>query len=314
MSWLSKITSGLKKTASNLGQSIKAAVGLSAKLDAATRDALEEALLAADVGPAAAESLLKELQKQGLPEPLTETAVLEALATLIEARLQPLAQPLLEPLVTNHQSPVTVLMAGVNGSGKTTTIGKLAAQWAAAGKTVTIAAADTFRAAAVEQLSVWAERANVKKRVHIIKPNREGADPAGVAFEALETARQNGSNIVLIDTAGRLPNRQDLLAELGKITRVLKKLDAAAPHATLLVLDSTLGQSTLPQVQQFNAAAPVTGLIVTKLDGSAKAGFLLALAAQNPLPVHAIGFGESLEDLGPFNPRAYARALLGLSN
>ncbi|MBI1308284.1 MAG: signal recognition particle-docking protein FtsY [Proteobacteria bacterium] len=315
MSWFSRITSGLKKTAANLGQGVKAAVGLSKKLDAQTREALEEALISADVGLPVAQALISDLQKKGIPEPLTEDSVKAALADLIESRLQPLAQPLLP--ITNNESPITILIAGVNGSGKTTTIGKLAAQWARQGHHVIVAAADTFRAAAVEQLKVWTDRAadasKKKGSVTIIPPAKEGADPAGVAFAALEQAQKDKADIVLIDTAGRLPNRSDLLAELTKITRVVKKLDASAPHATILVLDSTLGQSTLPQVRQFHEASPVTGLIITKLDGSAKAGFLLALAAEpNPLPVHAIGFGESLDDLGPFNAKAYARALVGL--
>lgn len=303
MSWLSRITSGLKKTASTLGEGLKAAVGLSHKLDAQTRVALEEVLLAADVGMAAATQILAALPKKGLPEPLTEEGLKTALAEVLEERLAPLAQP----LNLTHK-PTIILVAGVNGSGKTTTIGKLAAQWAGQGKTVLVAAADTFRAAAVQQLKVWTDRA----QVHIIPPAKPGADPAGVAYAAAEQGMEQKADVVIIDTAGRLPNRADLLAELGKIARVLKKLDANAPHATLLVLDATLGQSTLAQVKEFSTVAPATGLIISKLDGTAKAGFLLALAEVHPLPVHFIGFGEALEDVGPFNARAFSRALVGL--
>lgn len=304
MSWLSRITSGLKKTATNISEGLKAAVGLSHRLDAQTREALEEVLLAADAGMPATVDVLEALPKKGLPDPLTEKGLKEALASVVEERLHALEQP----LALAHK-PTVVLLAGVNGSGKTTTIGKLAAQWAAADKKVLVAAADTFRAAAVEQLQVWTERAQVE----ILPPAKAGADPAGVAYAAVEKAQKEGADVVLIDTAGRLPNRADLLAELAKIARVVKKLDETAPHATLLVLDATLGQSTLTQVREFGAVTPVTGLVVTKLDGTARAGFLLALAKSFPLPVHYVGFGEGLEDIGPFNARAFSRALVGLA-
>lgn len=310
MSWFSKITSGLKKTATSLTQGVKAAVGLSKKLDAQTKEALEEALIAADTGLPAAQALIAAIQKAGIPEPLTEQNLNTALAAEITKRLAPLQVP-----IQLTAKPTIILVAGVNGSGKTTTIGKLAAQWAGQKKKVVIAAADTFRAAAVSQLEVWSDRAAEQGKVTIIKPEKEGADPAGIAFKAVEEAQRQNADVVLIDTAGRLPNRQDLLDELSKITRVLKKLDVTAPHHTLLVLDSTLGQSTLQQVRQFHQVAPVTGLVLTKLDGTAKAGFLLQLAAEpQPFPVHFTGFGESLDDLGPFEAEAFARALVGLSS
>ncbi len=316
MSWFSRITSGLTKSAASVTEGIKQAVGqslgLAAKLDDATLEDLEEALIAADTSLPVAQALLKDLKKSKLPDPLTEDALKQTLATLIAARLQPLAQPLTFPA-----SPTVILVAGVNGAGKTTTIGKLAAQWAGQGKHVVVAAADTFRAAAVQQLKVWTDRAATKGKVTIVPPAKEGADSAAVAYAALEHAQTEHADIVLIDTAGRLANRQDLLAELPKLTRVIQKLDASAPHHTLLVLDATLGQSTIPQVAEFHKQIPLTGLIVTKLDGTAKAGFLLALAAQNftangPLPVVALGVGETLDDLGPFNPQAFANALVGL--
>ncbi|TKW61848.1 MAG: signal recognition particle-docking protein FtsY [Blastochloris viridis] len=310
MSWFSRITAGLTKSAANVTEGIKQAIGLAAKLDDATLEALEEALIAADTSLPVAQAILKDLQKAKLPDPLTQEALKQVLADLIAARLQPLGKPL-----DFTASPTVILVAGVNGAGKTTTIGKLAAQWAAEGKDVVVAAADTFRAAAVEQLRVWTDRADAstrKGKVGIVPPAKEGADSASVAYAALEKAKAEKADIVLIDTAGRLANRQDLLAELPKLNRVIQKLDASAPHHTLLVLDATLGQSTLPQVAEFHKQIPLTGLIVTKLDGTAKAGFLLALAAQpNPLPVVAIGVGESLDDLGPFDPQAFAAALVG---
>ena len=312
MSWLGKITAGLKRTAQGVGQQIKVTLNLHAKLDTAAREQLEEALLAADCGVVATTAILDALEARGLPEPISEIALKQALAELMAERLKSLQQPLVWP----SASPAVVLVAGVNGSGKTTTIGKLAAQLAQSGKGVVVAAADTFRAAAVEQLAVWAERADdtAKKKgwVEIIK-GEAGADSAGVAYRALETAQSCKADVVLIDTAGRLPNRTDLLAELPKMVRVVQKLIPDAPHHSWLVLDGMLGQNTLPQVAQFAAQIPLTGLVVTKLDSSGKAGFLLGLAQQQPLlPVFYNGFGEGLDDLGPFNAIAFARGLVGL--
>ncbi len=313
MSWFSRITAGLSRSATNVTEGIKQAIGLSVRLDEETLQNIEEALIAADTSLSVAQAIVEDIRNTSLPEPLTEDSLRAAMAKIIAARLQPLAKPLEFPA-----TPTVILIAGVNGAGKTTTIGKLAAQWAAQGKHVMVAAADTFRAAAVEQLKVWTDRADAsskKGRVTIIPPAKVGADSASVAYAALEAAQQQQADIVLIDTAGRLANRQDLLAELPKLNRVIQKLDSSAPHHTLLVLDATLGQSTIPQVAEFHKQIPLTGLIVTKLDGTAKAGFLLALANQpNPLPVYAIGVGESLEDLGPFNPQAFANALVGAGN
>jgi fused signal recognition particle receptor len=320
MSWFSRISAGLGKTAEKVGLGLKGALGLG-KLDAATRDQLEESLLLADVGMAPLQSILKDLEKRGNAGAEGQD-LLEHLAAIMAEKLQVLVPPTpFEALLKGGPKPMVIVLAGVNGAGKTTTLGKLAAQAALAGNHVVVAAADTFRAAAVEQLTVWADRAHGAGKKHgkveIVQPDGPKADAASVAYRALAKAQAEGADVVLVDTAGRLPNRQDLLAELPKVARVVKKLDAAAPHHTWLVLDGTLGQSTLPQIDQFAASMgadmPLTGVIVTKLDGSAKAGFVLALAARaTPLPIMAMGVGEALEDLGPFEPTAFARALVGL--
>ncbi len=313
MGWFASIAKGLKKTASGLADGLKHAVGLGTTLDGPLRDALEDTLLQADCGMPMTHALLKDLAALGLPAPLTLDALRTGLATVIAARLAPLAQPF-TPTATG---PTVILLAGVNGSGKTTTVGKLAAQWARTGTHVVVGAADTFRAAAAEQLAVWAGRADdaarKKGRVDILA-GASGGDAAGVAYAAVDKALRDQADMVLIDTAGRLPNRHDLLAELPKIARVVKKLIPEAPHQVWLVLDATLGQSTLAQVKAFHAQIPATGVIVTKLDGSAKAGFLLALAdaLPTPLPVFYIGTGEGLDDIGPFDAPAFARALVGL--
>lgn len=312
-SFTGKVAKGLSKTAEQVSEGLKAAVGIKAKLDAETRDALETVLLKADTGLAAATWLLDNLAKQKLPAPLTADSLKIGLAELIEARLKPLAKP----LDTAESKPFVVLMAGVNGSGKTTTLGKLAARWASEGKHVIVAAADTFRAGAVEQLAVWTERADdaAKKRgkVTIIGPTPGSADPATVAYQAVDEALKTKADMLLIDTAGRLATRKDLMDELAKIRRVVQKLIPEAPHAGLLVLDGTQGQATLAQVREFAPVAGLTGGVVTKLDSSAKAGFLLALASQEqPLPIHYIGVGEQAEDLVDFNPQTFARAVVGL--
>lgn len=314
MGWLSKITSGLKRSAQGVAQAVKVSLNLHAKLTPELKDELEAALLAADCGMPSTTRLLTQLEAAGLPEPLSETNLKEHLATLLAEQLQPLQQP----LVWQDEGPTVILLAGVNGSGKTTTVGKLAAQWAAEGKRVVVAAADTFRAAAAEQLAVWAERADdvAKKKgwVELVQAESHGADSAGVAYRAVELALAKGAEVVLIDTAGRLPNRADLLAELPKIVRVVQKLVPAAPHHRWLVLDGMIGQATLPQVAEFTKQIPLTGLVVTKLDSSGKAGFLASLAQQpQPLPVHYVGFGEALDEVGPFDAMAFARGLVGLS-
>ncbi|MEP1029136.1 MAG: signal recognition particle-docking protein FtsY, partial [Alphaproteobacteria bacterium] len=235
---------------------------------------------------------------------VTDGEVREALADEIAALLEPAARPL---VVDGGPRPFVLLVCGVNGSGKTTTIGKLAAQFKAQGKSVLLAAGDTFRAAAIEQLQVWGERTGCP-----VVARAQGADPAGLAFDAVRDARDQGHDIVIIDTAGRLQNKKDLMAELEKVVRVIKKQDATAPHACLLVMDATIGQNAHSQVEAFKDAVEVTGLVMTKLDGSAKGGVVVALAEKFGLPVHAVGVGEGIDDLKPFEARSFARSLMGL--
>jgi fused signal recognition particle receptor len=304
MGWVGRLAAGLKRSSSRLGDGI---TGVLAKrrLDKATLAALEDLLIAADLGPATAAKLVEDLGRGRLDKEIGEREVRELLANAIAKLLEPAARPLiLDPML----KPLVVLVVGVNGSGKTTTIGKLAKFYRDEGKTVLIAAGDTFRAAAIEQLKIWGERAGAR-----VIARESGADAAGLAFDALNEAKSAGTDLLLIDTAGRLHNKADLMAELGKIIRVLKKIDPAAPHECLLVLDATIGQNAHQQVETFRALVQVTGLVVTKLDGTAKGGVLVALAERFGLPVRAIGVGEGVEDLRPFEAAAFARTLLGLS-
>jgi len=273
------------------------------KLDAAAVAELEEALIRADMGAGQAAKIAAAVARNRYDAEISGAELKAVLAGEIAALLAPLQQPL---RVEDGKKPFVILVAGVNGTGKTTTIGKLAKRLAEEGAKVTLAAGDTFRAAAIEQLRVWAERARAE-----FVATRAGGDAAGLAFEALEKARANGSDVLLIDTAGRLQNKTGLMAELEKIARVIKKLDASAPHAVLLVLDATTGQNALRQVEAFSASVPVTGLIMTKLDGTAKGGILVALAGRFGLPVHYIGVGEGEDDLQPFQADDFARALVG---
>ncbi len=265
-------------------------------------ESLEELLITADMGVDTALKLSARLGEAHFGQRLTAAEIRGALAKEIAAVLEPVARPL--PLYAKR--PQVVLVVGVNGSGKTTTIGKLASQLKAAGKRVVIAAGDTFRAAAVEQLLVWGVRAVVP-----VMTAAQGADPAALAFEAMGRAEAEGADLLLIDTAGRLQNRQDLMDELAKIVRVIRKKDADAPHNTVLVLDATTGQNALGQVDVFAKIADVSGLVMTKLDGTAKGGVLVALADRFGLPIHAIGVGESIDDLSPFDPGEFAAALTG---
>jgi len=272
-------------------------------LDDAMLESLEEVLIRADMGVETALRVTAQIAQNHMGKRLSSRAIKELLADEITRILTPIARPL--PLFS--QKPQVVLVVGVNGSGKTTTIGKLALQFKAAGKSVVIAAGDTFRAAAVEQLQVWGARAEVP-----VLTAPEGSDPASLAHDAITKARALGADLLLIDTAGRLQNRADLMEELAKIIRVIGKLDPSAPHNTLLVLDATTGQNALSQVEIFQSLAKVTGLIMTKLDGTAKGGVLVALADRFGLPIHAIGLGEKIDDLSPFDPSDFARALVGL--
>jgi fused signal recognition particle receptor len=302
--WLGRLAAGLKRSSSRLGEGITSIL-VKRRLDKAALAALEDLLISADLGPATAGKLVEELGRGRLDREIGENEVRELLAAAIAGLLAPVARPLiLEP---SHR-PHVVLVVGVNGSGKTTTIGKLAKFYRDQAKRVVLAAGDTFRAAAVEQLKIWGERTGAR-----VVAGESGADAAGLAFEALSQAKAEAADLLLIDTAGRLHNKADLMAELGKIIRVLKKLDPAAPHECLLVLDATIGQNALQQVETFRALVQVNGLVVTKLDGTARGGVLVALAERFNLPVRAIGVGEGAEDLRPFEADAFARSLLGLA-
>jgi fused signal recognition particle receptor len=273
------------------------------ELDDAMLEQLEELLIAADMGVDTAMRVTANIAEGRMGRKLSSTEIREILSAEIARIMEPVAKPM--PIY--RKKPQVVLVVGVNGSGKTTTIGKLASQFRAAGKTVVIAAGDTFRAAAVEQLQVWGQRAGVP-----VLTAPEGSDPASLAFDAMTKAEADGADLLLIDTAGRLQNRQDLMEELSKIVRVIRKKDPDAPHNTLLVLDATTGQNALSQVEIFRKLADVSGLVMTKLDGTAKGGVLVALADRFGLPIHAIGVGEQIDDLAPFDPEEFARALTGL--
>jgi fused signal recognition particle receptor len=272
------------------------------KFDDEMLEQLEELLIASDMGVDTAMRVAANMAQGNLGRRFSTVEIKKLLADEIEQIMENVAQPL--PIYPKQ--PQVVLVVGVNGSGKTTTIGKLASQFKEAGKNVVIAAGDTFRAAAVEQLQIWGNRANVPV---LVAP--EGSDPASLAFDALERAQQDKADLLMIDTAGRLQNRTDLMEELAKIVRVLKKKDPEAPQNTILVLDATTGQNAISQVETFREIAEVSGLIMTKLDGTAKGGVLVALADKFGLPIHAIGVGEQIDDLAPFDPADFAQALTG---
>ena len=302
--WLSRLRAGLARSSARLGEGISGLV-TKRKLDRATLDELEELLIQADLGVAVAERLVAALAKTRFGQEVTAEEIKAELAAEIALILAPVATPL---TIDPGHRPEVVLVVGVNGSGKTTTIGKLAKLHRDEGRRVMIAAGDTFRAAAVEQLQIWGERVGVP-----VVARETGSDAAGLAFEALERARADGADLLLVDTAGRLHNKANLMAELQKMARVLKKLDPAAPHQCLLVLDATVGQNAHAQVETFKEMVSVTGLVVTKLDGTARGGVLVALAERFGLPVHAIGVGEGADDLRPFSAEAFARGLVGLA-
>ena len=272
-------------------------------LDDAMLESLEDVLIRADMGVDTATRVTANIAEGRFGKRISSGELRAALAGEIARIMDPVARPM--PLYA--KKPQVVLVVGVNGSGKTTTIGKLAAQFKAAGKSVVIAAGDTFRAAAVEQLQIWGTRAGVP-----VLTAPEGSDPASLAFEAMSKAEADGADLLLIDTAGRLQNRTDLMEELAKIVRVIRKKDPTAPHNTLLVLDATTGQNAITQVEIFRKIADVSGLVMTKLDGTAKGGVLVALADKFGLPIHAVGIGEQIDDLAPFDPEDFARALTGL--
>ncbi|MGE0736956.1 MAG: signal recognition particle-docking protein FtsY [Alphaproteobacteria bacterium] len=305
--WLGRLRQGLARSSSKLGEGIAGLFGGGGrKLDKAALAELEEILIGSDLGPATAAKLVEGLAARKFEQDITDVEIRAALAEQIEQILSPVAVPL---EIDAARKPHVVLVVGVNGSGKTTTIGKLAHHLRDEGRSVMLAAGDTFRAAAIEQLKIWAERTGAE-----IVAKNPGADAAGVAYEAFEQAKRQGTDVLLVDTAGRLQNKKELMAGLDKIVRVIKKLDETAPHTVLLVLDATVGQNAHSQVEVFREVAKVSGLAVTKLDGTAKGGVVVALAERFKLPVHAIGVGESAEDLRPFEAREFARSLMGLED
>jgi fused signal recognition particle receptor len=301
--WWSRLTAGLSRTSTAIGQGI-ADIFSKRKLDAAALDDLEDLLIQADLGVAAAARVREAVGRGRYDKAIEPQEVKAILAAEIERILKPVALPL---AIDALQKPFVILVVGVNGSGKTTTIGKLAAKFAGEGRKVTLAAGDTFRAAAIEQLRIWAGRSGAD-----IVAGAQGGDSASLAFEALTKASREGADVLLIDTAGRLQNRAELMAELEKLIRVLKKIEPQAPHATLLVLDATVGQNALSQVETFSKVAGISGLVMTKLDGTARGGILVALAERFALPVHFIGVGESVDDLEPFEARDFAEAIAGV--
>ena len=304
MSWLKKLTEGLKKTSSS-AKSKLSGIFIGKKIDADTMESLEEALISSDLGVSASQKIVQEFEKNYSGKTSDQEELLEALSKSISNILQPLEKEL---IVSDDYHPHIMMLVGVNGSGKTTTAGKLAKRFSQQGKKVILVAADTFRAAAIEQLKGWAEKTSVE----LISAER-GADPAALVYQSIEKARIQKTDLILIDTAGRLQNRIELMEELAKIVRVIKKLEPEAPHDSLIVLDGTVGQNALSQLKAFLDVAAITGLIMTKLDGSARGGVLVALAEEFGLPIHLIGVGETAEDLQDFNAMAYSRALLGLT-
>jgi fused signal recognition particle receptor len=301
-SWLQRLTGGLKRSSDQLTGGITA-VFTKRRLDGAMLDELEDLLLTADFGIETTSAITDTLRRDRFDKDVTTAEVRSILAAEVEKVLAPVAQPL---AIDATKKPFVILMVGVNGSGKTTTIGKLAQKLAAEGKSVMLAAGDTFRAAAIEQLQIWGQRTGAPV---IARP--AGSDASGLAFDAVSRAKQEGRDVLIIDTAGRLQNRDELMSELEKIIRVIKKLDDSAPHAVLLTLDATTGQNALNQVEIFGKRAGVTGLVMTKLDGTARGGILVAIARRFGLPVHFIGVGEGVDDLEAFTARDFASAIAG---
>lgn len=303
--WWQRLTGGLRRSSSALGGAITDLVA-KRKLDAATIDDIEDVLIRADLGVDTAARIAAALAEERHDAAISTDEVKGVVAGEIEKVLAEVAQPL---AIDATIKPFIILVVGVNGSGKTTTIGKLAAKLRKEGRSVMLAAGDTFRAAAIDQLKIWAERTGAA-----FVARAAGADAAGLIFDAVTMAKDRAIDVLLVDTAGRLQNRSELMDELHKVVRVMKKVDAAAPHAVLLVLDATVGQNALSQVEVFNKVVGVTGLAMTKLDGTARGGILVALAAKFAVPVHFIGVGESIDDLSPFSARDFARAIAGLDH
>ncbi|KZD22720.1 signal recognition particle-docking protein FtsY [Tardiphaga robiniae] len=305
LSWWRRLSGGLKRTSSALGTAVADLV-TKRKLDRAMLEDIEDVLLRADLGTEVAARISAAVGHGRYDKAISADEVKTVVATEVEKVLSAVAKPLV--IDTTHK-PFVILVVGVNGSGKTTTIGKLASTFSAEGRKVMLAAGDTFRAAAIEQLKVWGER----NKVPVIA-GAQGSDSASLAFTAVTAARDDNRDVLLIDTAGRLQNKTELMVELEKVVRVIKKVDATAPHAVLLVLDATVGQNALSQVEAFHRTAGVTGLVMTKLDGTARGGILVALSEKYKLPVHFIGVGEGIDDLAPFTARDFAQAIAGIES
>jgi fused signal recognition particle receptor len=301
-SWWQRLSGGLKRTSASIGGAVTDLVA-KRKLDQAMLDDIEDVLIRADLGVESAARIAAAVGEGRYDKSITADEVKAVVAAEVENVLTPVAKPLL----IGAGKPFVALVVGVNGSGKTTTIGKLAAKFRAEGRSVLLAAGDTFRAAAIDQLNIWGGRSGAS-----VIARAPGADAAGLAFDALTQARGEDVDVLLVDTAGRLQNKAVLMDELQKIVRVLKKVDPAVPHAVLLVLDATVGQNALSQVEVFRDIAGVTGLVMTKLDGTARGGILVAIAAKYGLPVHFIGVGEGIDDLAPFSAKDFARAIAGI--
>ena len=301
-SWWQRLSGGLKRTSASIGGAVTDLVA-KRRLDQAMLDEIEEVLIRADLGVETAARIAAAVGEGRYDKSITADEVKAVVATEVEKVLTPVAKPLL----IGERKPFVALVVGVNGSGKTTTIGKLAAKFRAEGRSVMLAAGDTFRAAAIDQLNIWGGRSGAS-----VIARAPGADAAGLAFDALTQARGEDVDELLVDTAGRLLNKAVLMDELQKIVRVMKKVDPAVPHAVLLVLDATVGQNALSQVEVFRDLAGVTGLVMTKLDGTARGGILVAIAAKYGMPVHFIGVGESIDDLAPFSAKDFARAIAGI--
>ena len=303
--WFGRLKAGLQRSSQKLTGGITD-LFTKRKLDREALQDLEELLIQGDLGVATATRLAASLAKTRFDQEVTPEEIKLALAEEVAAILEPVARPL---VIDETRKPHVILVCGVNGSGKTTTIGKMARQFRDQGRSVILAAGDTFRAAAVEQLQIWGERADCK-----VITKESGADAAALAFDALKEAQAANADVLMIDTAGRLQNRKDLMEELSKVVRVIRKIDDSAPHSVLLVMDATIGQNAHSQLQTFKDMVDVSGLVMTKLDGSAKGGVVVALAEKFGLPVHAVGVGEGIDDLRPFEAKAFARSLMGLEN
>ncbi len=303
-SWWQRLREGLSRSSSALTQGISD-IFTKRKLDSGTLEELEDILIQADLGLAASTRIAAAVGKDRYDKQISPEEVSAILAAEVEKVLEPVARPL---VIDTSKKPFVILVVGVNGSGKTTTIGKLASVFSGEGHKVILAAGDTFRAAAIQQLQIWGQRTGAA-----VIARDQGSDAASLAFEAIEAAKKDGADVLIMDTAGRLQNRAELMAELEKIVRVMKKVDAEAPHAVLLVLDATVGQNALNQVEIFGRVAGVTGLVMTKLDGTARGGILVAIADKFALPVHFIGVGEGVDDIEAFEARDFAHAIAGIS-